>query len=185
MTGARVRDDWRIGGIGTGWSVAMTVLAHERAGAGGGDVSVRTGRGEQGAPQVPGWLARLPSGCLEDPVQRQRAMAAHSADLAAAWTNSRAAASRTPGPAGSGAKLRATRRVRDHAYLGIDAQGPAGMLKGDDGQIEFLTAPSMSIRGGTDEIQRNIVGERVLGLPAEPRIDRDAPWSRSRQGLPQ
>jgi hypothetical protein len=51
------------------------------------------------------------------------------------------------------------------------------------GHVEFLTGPSMSIRGGTDEIQRNIIGERVLGLPGEPRLDRDVPWSRARKGV--
>ena len=51
------------------------------------------------------------------------------------------------------------------------------MLAGGEWQTLFLTAPSISIRGGTDEIQRNIVGERVLGLPPEPRVDVDRPWS--------
>ena len=50
------------------------------------------------------------------------------------------------------------------------------MLTSADGHLEFLTAPSMSIRGGTDEVQRNIVGERVLGLPGEPRVDKDAAY---------
>lgn len=57
------------------------------------------------------------------------------------------------------------------------------MLEDGHGYIETLTAPSMSIRGGTDEIQRNILGERVLGLPGEPRLDRDVSWSESRRGL--
>jgi alkylation response protein AidB-like acyl-CoA dehydrogenase len=160
------------------------VLAHERAAAGGGGGGGDRAGSRAGAPAAPSWIRRLqPTGRLTDPVWRQRAMRAHAADQAGSWTQSRAASSRTPGPAGSGAKLRGTRRYRDRAYLSLDAQGPAGMLADTEEQIEFLTAPSMSIRGGTDEIQRNIVGERVLGLPVEPRVDRDIPWSRSRKGL--
>jgi alkylation response protein AidB-like acyl-CoA dehydrogenase len=64
--------------------------------------------------------------------------------------------------------------------LAIDLEGPAG-IAGDPGsdpwQTLFLTGPSLSIRGGTDEIQRNILGERVLGLPPEPRVDKDRPFS--------
>ena len=64
-----------------------------------------------------------------------------------------------------------------------DALGPAGLLDGE-GHIEFLTGPSMSIRGGTDEIQRNIIGERVLGLPPEPRVDKGVGYGELRkQGL--
>ncbi|MGE0730727.1 MAG: acyl-CoA dehydrogenase family protein [Acidimicrobiia bacterium] len=186
VSGATVPDEWRIGELGSGWNVAVTVLAHERASAGGGGGGGGDDRGAKGAdrPKAPSWLRRLePTGALQDPRVRQRAMAAHAADQAGAWTNSRAASSRAPGPAGSGAKLRGTRRYRDRAYLALDALGAEGMLADVDAQVEFLTAPSMSIRGGTDEIQRNIVGERVLGLPAEPRVDRDVPWSRSRKGL--
>jgi alkylation response protein AidB-like acyl-CoA dehydrogenase len=61
-------------------------------------------------------------------------------------------------------------------------QGAAGTLLGPDApaggrwQQSFLSAPSIRIAGGSDEIQRNVVGERVLGLPAEPRIDKDLPF---------
>jgi alkylation response protein AidB-like acyl-CoA dehydrogenase len=64
--------------------------------------------------------------------------------------------------------------------LAIDLEGPAGIAGepgGDPWQTLFLTGPSLSIRGGTDEIQRNILGERVLGLPPEPRVDKDRPFS--------
>ncbi|HJM72161.1 MAG TPA: acyl-CoA dehydrogenase family protein, partial [Acidimicrobiales bacterium] len=82
-----------------------------------------------------------------------------------------------PGPSGSGAKLRSVAAFKSRAYLGKDLSGPAGMLSDADGHLEFLTAPSMSIRGGTDEVQRNIVGERILGLPGEPRVDKDAAYA--------
>lgn len=181
VSGARVPDAWRIGDMGTGWNVAVTVLAHERAAAGGG------GGGEGSKTKrslVPGWLASLAaSGGIDHASQRDRALQALSAERVAGWTNARAAASRQPGPAGSGAKLRGSGIYQGRAYLTKDAQGGAGMLAGGEGDVEFLTAPSMSIRGGTDEIQRNILGERVLGLPSEPRVDRDVPWSRSRRGL--
>ena len=51
------------------------------------------------------------------------------------------------------------------------------MLSETAGHLEFLTAPSMSIRGGTDEVQRNIVGARMLGLPGALRVDKDVPFS--------
>jgi hypothetical protein len=50
------------------------------------------------------------------------------------------------------------------------------MLSDSPGHLEFLTAPSMSIRGGTDEVQRNIVGERILSLPGGPRVDKDVAY---------
>jgi alkylation response protein AidB-like acyl-CoA dehydrogenase len=183
VNSARIPDDWRIGELGSGWNVAVTVLAHERAsvggGGGGGDGQKKSAR-----PAVPSWLSRVAStGRLHDAAWRERAMKLHSADLAASWTNARAAAAQTPGPAGSGAKLRASQSYQGRAYLITDAHGAAGMLDDHEGQIEFLTAPSMSIRGGTDEIQRNILGERVLSLPAEPRVDRDVPWSKARRGV--
>jgi alkylation response protein AidB-like acyl-CoA dehydrogenase len=89
-------------------------------------------------------------------------------------------AGRTPGPEGSEAKLQTNRMIRDVAGLALAAEGPAGVVGepgADPWQTTFLVSPSLSIRGGTDEIQRNILGERVLGLPREPRVDRDRPFS--------
>ena len=71
---------------------------------------------------------------------------------------------------------------KQRAELIKDALGLDGLLSDTQGNVEFLTAPSMSIRGGTDEIQRNIIGERVLGLEREPRVDKDKPWRETRAG---
>ena len=189
VDGAVVGDEWRVGDVGEGWRVAMTILSHERAGAGsrgGGDGAKRGAR-------VPPWIADLVAlGALDDQLgsdsaRRDEAMSIHAADMASRWTAQRAAdetrAGGGPGPAGSGAKLRTVSSYKRRAYLANRAAGAAGMLEDGHGYIETVTAPSMSIRGGTDEIQRNILGERVLGLPGEPRLDRDVPWRDSRKGM--
>ena len=189
VDGAVVGDEWRVGDVGEGWRVAMTILSHERAGAGsrgGGDGAKRGAR-------VPPWIADLIAlGALDDQLgsdsaRRDEAMSIYAADMASRWTAQRAAdearAGGGPGPAGSGAKLRTVSSYKRRAYLANRAAGAAGMLEDGHGYIETVTAPSMSIRGGTDEIQRNILGERVLGLPGEPRLDRDVPWRDSRKGM--
>ncbi len=189
VDGAVVPDAWRVGDVGEGWRVAMTILSHERAGAGsrgGGDGAKRGSR-------IPTWIADLAAlGALDDPIEtdaarRNEAMSIYAADMASRWTTQRAAdearSGGSPGPAGSGAKLRTVSSYKRRAYLANRAAGAAGMLEDGHGYIETVTAPSMSIRGGTDEIQRNILGERVLGLPGEPRLDRDVAWRESRKGL--
>jgi alkylation response protein AidB-like acyl-CoA dehydrogenase len=115
---------------------------------------------------------------MSDPVRRQEAMRTYVLHRVNQLTAARApsVASVESGPAGSGAKLRSVAVFKARAYLGKDLTGAAGMLVESPGHLEFLTAPSMSIRGGTDEVQRNILGERVLGLPPEPRVDKDVPW---------
>jgi hypothetical protein len=70
------------------------------------------------------------------------------------------------------------------ADLSVDIQGMGGLVGEDEWLTLFLTAPSISIRGGTDEIQRNILGERVLGLPPEPRVDKAAPFSEVPRSAP-
>jgi alkylation response protein AidB-like acyl-CoA dehydrogenase len=176
MDAVAVPEADRIGAQGAGWKVAITTLAHERAsiGAGWGSVS----------PDQLGGLARA-HGALVEPVTRAR-VARAVADLEVArMSNLRAKVAarsgREPGPEGSGAKLRSSGVLQRLSNLALDVEGLAGLVGVDDWQTLFLTGPSLGIRGGTDEIQRNIIGERVLGLPPEPRVDKDRPFSESRR----
>jgi acyl-CoA dehydrogenase len=164
----------RIGDVNKGWAVAITTLMHERGAIGGG------GGGGLGTETDVSSIAQ--GATHTSPVLRDRAVSLYAELEVARWTaqRSRAAAKagRPPGPEGSGAKLRLSANVKELGDIGIDAVGMAGVA-GDDWserQTLFLTGPSISIRGGTDEIQRNIVGERVLGLPPEPRVDKDRPF---------
>ncbi|MFN0092675.1 MAG: acyl-CoA dehydrogenase family protein [Acidimicrobiales bacterium] len=176
LSEVRVPDANRIGAEGDGWRVAITALGYERGG-------VTTRHTASGGTQ--GRLMALvrESGGAADLVTRQRLAHLVSYTKAASWTAERAAASAksgAPGPAGSGGKIRWGDQLKMTGRLAKDLQGPLGMLAedGEDGwHTIFMTGPSMSIRGGTDEIQRNIVGERVLGLPPEPRVDKDQPFS--------
>jgi alkylation response protein AidB-like acyl-CoA dehydrogenase len=177
---APVADADRIDAPGEGWRVARTALTYERgAGAVGGG----------------GWGADLKDrlvdlarrrGATTDPLVRQQLAATiielEVARLTARRARDAAKAGRSPGPEGSGSKLRGSAGLKAAASLAVRVLGADGIAGIDgDGNAEwetlFLTSPSISIRGGTDEIQRNIVGERVLGLPPEPRADVDVPFA--------
>jgi alkylation response protein AidB-like acyl-CoA dehydrogenase len=181
LDGVVVPDTDRIGEVNGGWTVALTVLSHERAGIGAGG-ALRGGGGLR-RTQMLAYLRS--SGAGNDPVLRQR-----SADVIArlelqrltgrrAQANARARG--RPGPEGSGAKVRSSITTNLAADLALDLLGAEGMLAEGEWQTLFLTSPSLSIRGGTDEIQRNIVGERVLGLPPEPRVDKGVPFNETRR----
>ncbi len=177
----RVSDTDRVGAVGGGWRVAMTVLANERTG-------LRDDSGTAASvTDPPEWLTELAaSGALRDELLRERAMRVYVEECVVRLMQARSAATlkagRTPGPEGSGQKLRAAAVFKQRAELIKDALGLGGLLSDTPGNVEFLTAPSMSIRGGTDEIQRTIIGERLLGLEREPRVDKDTPWQESRAG---
>lgn len=172
-----IPDAQRIGELHGGWRVAMTVLAHERSLSG-------AKAPEQQGMEVPTWLRDLASeGRLDGAVARDRAMQAFVLGEVARLTAVRSRDGRAPGALGSLLKLLKGAEYRAYAYLNKDLKGAHGMLTEHSGHLDFLTAPSMSIRGGTDQIQRNIVAERVLGLPGEIRVDRDDPWSLTRRGL--
>lgn len=181
LDGAVIEDTDRIGDVGLGWRVGLTTLAHERGvGTAGGRLLLDLDR-----------LITLvrTTGAAEDPVLRDRLVQAwveaRVAALSAARAGEAPEAGRAPGPEGSGMKVRGSNAFRLYVDVAMRALGPSA-IAGEAGahgnadtsewQTLFLTAPSLPIRGGTDEIQRNIVGERVLGLPAEPRVDRDVPY---------
>jgi len=174
---AFVADVDRIGEIGAGWVVARTALANER----GALSAVGTG----GAVSSSRLLALTRTeGRADEAVLVDRVVGAHVGAEVARLTRlrarARAEAGRTPGPEGSGSKLAGSATFKglvDAAFAVLGPSAVAGERRvTDEWRTLFLTAPSVSIRGGTDEIQRNIVGERVLGLPLEPRVDTDRPW---------
>lgn len=171
LDGAYVADADRIGPLGGGWAVAMSTLASERLAIGQGGAMLE-------AHHVVD-LVRL-GGRQQDPLVRQRA-AALVTRLRIAELNAGRSPSQ-PTAMGSAAKIWMSDTMKAAAALAMDLYGPAAVAgAGGDPVAErwrtlFLTGPSLSIRGGTDEVMRTILGERVLGLPPEPRPDRDLPF---------
>ena len=165
-----VPDTDRIAAPGAGWGVAVTCLTHERSsiGAGWGSVSptqLTDHAGKWGA-LTGAWRDRVMRSVIDLEIGRMAGLRAKTA----------ARSGRPPGPEGSGGKLRNSQTLSRLGTLAVDVEGAAGVVGGDDWQTLFLTGPSFGIRGGTDEIQRNIIGERVLGLPPEPLVDKGKPF---------
>jgi alkylation response protein AidB-like acyl-CoA dehydrogenase len=186
LSDVRLSDDARLGGEGEGWRVAMTTLMNERVSIGGG----RAKRGSGAiAVAVDVWKS---TGC-SDPVKRDQLMKLWVAAEVNRLTNIRAGQMRrvgTPGPEGSVAKLTFAELNQAISELCVDLMGAEGQLYTDydsprresvgfytgDPRYFFLRSRANSIEGGTSEVLRNILGERVLGLPGEPRTDKDLPW---------
>jgi alkylation response protein AidB-like acyl-CoA dehydrogenase len=187
LDGVRVPDSDRVGEVGEGWRVALATLMNERVML-GGDVGSR-GSGPIGAA-VKAWHRFGHS----DPALRDRLAGLWAAAEAARLTSLRAAQSArqgTPGPEGSTLKITFASLNQQISDLTVDLMGPEGMgydsyemvmsdhvTEPGDPRKAFVRYRGNSIEGGTSEIMKNIVGERVLGLPGEPRVDKDLPWSR-------
>ncbi len=192
LTDARIADADRIGDVGDGWRVSMTTLMNERTTIGGATGSGGGRRATAIQEAVDLWHKRAE----QDPVHRDRLAQLWIENEVLRYTNLRAAeAARkgNPGPEGSIAKLALANLNKSTYDFCIDLLGPAGLVDYDftfkrpeEAGLEaplgsarkmFLRARANSIEGGTSEIMRNILGERILGLPGEPRMDRELPWS--------
>lgn len=176
LDGVRVDDCDRVGEVGEGWSVARTMLGFERQAFGGENSGSGSGL-RQRLLDLAGAAA-----VRNDPARRDRLMKVWCDLQVASLTVKRSAAlasARKPDPAAAaGTKLRMAANLKQVASLALEFQGADGMLAEGSWHELFITAPSMSIRGGTDEVQRNHVGEQVLGLQHEPRVDR-GPFSQT------
>jgi alkylation response protein AidB-like acyl-CoA dehydrogenase len=192
LTDVRIPDADRLGDVGDGWRVSMTTLMNERTSIGGGG-------GGGGRPRGSGPIAEAArlwkERAEQDPVLRDELMSLWIDAETLRLTTLRAGAAAkagNPGPEGSVLKLRFAEINKAIYEFCLDLLGPAGLvdydytmrrseiigLEGPPGSSRkmFLRSRANSIEGGTSEIMRNILGERVLGLPGEPRTDKDLPW---------
>jgi alkylation response protein AidB-like acyl-CoA dehydrogenase len=193
MTEVRVPDSDRIGDVGEGWRVAMTTLMNERTTIGGGGGTPQRGSGAI-AEAIRIWNSQ--PDFARHPAQLDRLMALYAETEALRLTNIRAHQNRkagNPGPEGSIAKLMFAELNQRIYEFCVDLLGAAATvdivypmerasalgLVGPEGSSRkmFLRSRANSIEGGTSEIQRNIIGERVLGLPGDVRVDKELPWS--------
>ncbi|MEV7085360.1 acyl-CoA dehydrogenase family protein [Streptomyces sp. NPDC093085] len=187
LTDVRIPDSHRLGAVGEGWQVARTTLMNERVSIGGARVA-REG----------GMIGQVAAAWRDRPELRTHGL--HQR-LLALWTEAEVArvtgerlrqtlAAGQPGPEGSAMKLTFARLNQEISGLEVELLGEDGLLYSDwtlrrpdlvdftgrDAGYRYLRAKGNSIEGGTSEILLNIIAERVLGLPPEPRDDKDVPW---------
>jgi len=187
LTDVRIPDADRLGEVGDGWKVANTTLMSERVAIGG-----------QAMPREAGVLKIIAEAWREDPEVRDPALHDRLLKL---WAEAEVArltgqrlrqqlAQGAPGPEGSAMKLAFAELNQRLTGFELELLGPDGLLYDDwtmrrpetvdfagrSPGYRYLRAKGNSIEGGTSEILRNIIAERVLGLPGEHRVDKDTPW---------
>jgi alkylation response protein AidB-like acyl-CoA dehydrogenase len=187
----RVPDAYRISEVGNGWAVAITTLMNERASIGGGGVGVGVAELFDLARETE--LNGEPA--IEDPAVRQKLADFYVRAKALQYTGYRTltALSRgtTPGPEASLGKLVGAVLGQEMGSFAVELQGLSGALDGAEHaplegvwQAMYLGMPGLRIAGGTDEVLRNIIAERVLRLPPEARADKGIPFKDIPTGPP-
>ncbi len=204
LSDVRIPGDWMLGKEGQGWRVAITTLMNERVAIGGGE---GVGRRKPIDYLLDVWQQRaaprgsIGGGAARHAIQRDRVAELWIESRLLEITSKRARTARrqgNPGPEGSVGKLTTTeltQRIYETCLevLGSDglAYGPGYELRRPTGISRdpseaamhwYLRSRAASIEGGTSQIMRNILGERVLGLPGEPRVDKGRAWSALRRG---
>jgi len=199
ITDARVSDTHRLGDLNKGWWVLQTALAYERMVMGvsrrGGGAAPRgataAAHGSIPTPDIVLTTLARQMGKYDDPAIRQRLMRLHCKRVVNDLNTERAKAVAQAGgssPLASLGKLAMAMILHEAGHLEGELLGAAATLDGDefersrDHNYSQLNAYFFSIGGGTDQIQRNIIGERILGLPKEPEVDRDVPFREVRGG---
>ncbi|MEV0583598.1 acyl-CoA dehydrogenase family protein [Nonomuraea sp. NPDC050310] len=175
-----IPDTDRIGAVDDGWSVAVTTLLHER-------LSISAGVGMGGSKGNPTTVEALRERLdTTDPYVRDRLVELHLRTQALHLFNQRLAqetkAGIFPGARGSAAKLLLAELTMFQADLATSLVGPEAALGDTPLAFTFSWAPAMALGGGTNEIMRGIVGDRVLGLPPEPRVDKTVPFKELKVG---
>ena len=190
FTDVRIPDANRIGDVGEGWRYARTTLMNERVALSG--LSIDSASLTGGTRRDP-WQAALEQLTdRSDPIVRQDLARIFSGQEAREITSFRASAARLagqePGPEGGISKVFNAELNQYRSAALLDAGGPSSIAwvagVGEAGEVRavgFLRARANTIEGGTSEVLRNQIGERILGLPREIDIDRDLAWSESRR----
>ena len=194
MTDVRVPDAHRVGEVGEGWRAALTTLMNERSaiGGGGGGNAKRRGPIDE---TIKIWKEKPAD--QRNNADKDKMMHLYCASEALRFTvmrGAQAAKAGNPGPEGSISKLMSADFNKKVTEFTLNLMGADAMVDYDftfrrpdtlsvDGSFggprhSFLRVRANSIEGGTSEIMRNILGEQVLGLPGEPRVDKDISWSK-------
>jgi alkylation response protein AidB-like acyl-CoA dehydrogenase len=182
FTDVRIPDDQRLGDVGQGWQVSLTTLMNERFSIG---ARLNTGFPELFDYCMDAELDGRPA--VDDAGVRaklaQMAVKASGLKYTAMRSISAVSKGENPGPENSIGKLVAGQMMQDIGMMAMDLQAEAGALVKEDAENDgrfqgmMMWAPGLKIAGGTDEILRNIIGERVLGLPGDIRVDKSVPFN--------